>query len=203
MLGILMESFNRYQVTLLRTKCCKNPKLVFNSHAFRVCIHGKGDFTQESLRKTAPVDPNNPRTSLKIPRCKSSMTASSSTNTTTTTTTTTMNENSPPALPRTAKTLIYDLPTKTLHLHPSVPIPTPNPTTHDHLVRVHATALCARELAWPFEYPDDLRREPRPPTDAGLRRYGDGCRRAAPRARPSAQATNLRPHAAVPAGQLP
>ena len=60
------------------------------------------------------------------------------------------------ALPSTAKTVIYDLATRTLHLRPNVAIPTPDPTKGDHLIRVQTTALCARELEWPFLYPDAI-----------------------------------------------
>ncbi|ERF70360.1 hypothetical protein EPUS_08784 [Endocarpon pusillum Z07020] len=60
------------------------------------------------------------------------------------------------SLPSTAKTVIYDLPTRTLHLQPNAPIPTPDPTKGDHLIRVQTTALCARELDWPFLYPDAI-----------------------------------------------
>ncbi len=60
------------------------------------------------------------------------------------------------SLPSTAKTVIYDLSTRTLQLHRSVPLPTPDPTRGDHLIRVHTTALCARELEWPFLFPDAI-----------------------------------------------
>jgi NADPH:quinone reductase-like Zn-dependent oxidoreductase len=58
--------------------------------------------------------------------------------------------------PPTAKTLVFDLPTQTLHVEPSHPIPTPNPAKNDHLIHVKATALCARELDWPTLYPATL-----------------------------------------------
>ncbi|KAI9799313.1 MAG: hypothetical protein M1825_004806 [Sarcosagium campestre] len=55
-----------------------------------------------------------------------------------------------------AKTLIYDVPTKKLHIDPSRPLPIPDPTRNDHLIRVHATALCARELTWPVSFPEAI-----------------------------------------------
>lgn len=58
--------------------------------------------------------------------------------------------------PPTAKTLIFDMSSKTLTLHPSHPIPTPNPTKDDHLIHVKTTALCSRELEWPIRFPEVL-----------------------------------------------
>lgn len=51
-------------------------------------------------------------------------------------------------LPTLAKTLIFDPPSKFIHLS-SQPLPSIDESKGDHLIRVHATALCARELAWP------------------------------------------------------
>ena len=56
----------------------------------------------------------------------------------------------------TAKTIIFDLSSKTLNFEPSYPIPTPDPAKNDYLIHVKATALCARELEWPFEYPEAI-----------------------------------------------
>ena len=60
----------------------------------------------------------------------------------------------PSAIPTNMKALIFDPPTHTLTIHPSRPLPTPTPSKTDHLIHVKTTALCARELAWPTEYPD-------------------------------------------------
>ena len=56
-------------------------------------------------------------------------------------------------LPLTAKTLVFDTTSQTLHLHDSLPVPIPNPAKNDHLIHVKTTALCARELEWPALYP--------------------------------------------------
>ena len=64
---------------------------------------------------------------------------------------------SPPAnLLPTMKALVFDAPIHTLSIHHSYPIPTPIHSKNDHLVHVKTTALCARELAWPFEFPDAI-----------------------------------------------
>ncbi|KAL9617822.1 MAG: hypothetical protein Q9160_007427 [Pyrenula sp. 1 TL-2023] len=58
-------------------------------------------------------------------------------------------------LPTSAKTLIFDPPSKTLRLATRAP-PTPDPSRDDHLIHVHTTALCARELIWPIQFPDNF-----------------------------------------------
>jgi NADPH:quinone reductase-like Zn-dependent oxidoreductase len=58
--------------------------------------------------------------------------------------------------PRAARTLILDLQSQTLQMKPSHPVPTSNPTKNDHLIRVHTTALCFRELEWPILFPAAL-----------------------------------------------
>ncbi|TKA55683.1 hypothetical protein B0A49_11180 [Cryomyces minteri] len=55
--------------------------------------------------------------------------------------------------PSTAKTLIFDIPTKTLKLQASRPVPTPDHRKDEHLVRVRTTALCSGELEWPTLFP--------------------------------------------------
>ncbi|KAL8723145.1 MAG: hypothetical protein Q9225_000486 [Loekoesia sp. 1 TL-2023] len=59
-----------------------------------------------------------------------------------------------PEVPHSTKTLVYDTKSQTLHLHPSLPVPVPNPTQDDHLIRVHTVALCTGELDWPTLFPD-------------------------------------------------
>ena len=56
----------------------------------------------------------------------------------------------------TNKTLIYDLASQTLNIHPSRPVPMPDPAKNDHLIHVKTTALCARELEWPAQFPDAI-----------------------------------------------
>ena len=58
--------------------------------------------------------------------------------------------------PATAKSVIFDLSSKTFDLKSSYPIPTPNPATNDHLIQVKATALCSGELEWPLLYPEAI-----------------------------------------------
>jgi NADPH:quinone reductase-like Zn-dependent oxidoreductase len=58
--------------------------------------------------------------------------------------------------PPVAKTLIFDLSSKTLHLHPCHPTPVPDPTKNDHLIHVKTTALCSGELRWPFLFADAI-----------------------------------------------
>lgn len=60
-----------------------------------------------------------------------------------------------PSLPSTAKTLNYDLSTRTLHLT-SQPLPILNFFTSDHLIRVYITAHCSGELQWPVIFPTAL-----------------------------------------------
>ncbi|KAK5016395.1 alcohol dehydrogenase [Cryomyces antarcticus] len=55
--------------------------------------------------------------------------------------------------PSTAKTLIFDLPTRTLRLEASHPVPTPDHGKNEHLIRVRTTALCSGELEWPTLFP--------------------------------------------------
>lgn len=66
--------------------------------------------------------------------------------------TTTPTPNHPPTM----KALVFDAPTHTLSVHPSRPLPVPDHSKTDHLIHVKATALCARELAWPSEFPDAI-----------------------------------------------
>lgn len=61
-----------------------------------------------------------------------------------------------PNVPPTTETLVYDTTSQTLHLYPSFSVPVPNPTRDDHLIRVHAVALCTRELDWPTLFPDAI-----------------------------------------------
>ncbi|KAK2795313.1 hypothetical protein FQN51_000498 [Onygenales sp. PD_10] len=56
------------------------------------------------------------------------------------------------ATPTTACSLWQDLEKDTLTLIQR-PIPSPTPNSDQHLIRVHATALCARELLWPKLFP--------------------------------------------------
>lgn len=58
-------------------------------------------------------------------------------------------------VPATAKTLVFDPATTTLQLS-SKPPPKVDVSKADHLIRVHATALCARELTWPTLFPSAL-----------------------------------------------
>ena len=60
------------------------------------------------------------------------------------------------SVPRLARNLIFDLPTRTLYIKSSHPIPTPDPAKNEHLIRVQTTALCARELEWPFLFPSAI-----------------------------------------------
>lgn len=62
---------------------------------------------------------------------------------------------SPQHLPATARTLIFNPDTDTLRLF-SKPPPEVDESKTDHLIRVHATALCARELRWPTEFPSAI-----------------------------------------------
>ena len=55
--------------------------------------------------------------------------------------------------PLTAKTLIYERISKNLKVDPSHAIPIPESTRNDNFVHVKKSALCARELAWPSEFP--------------------------------------------------
>jgi len=56
------------------------------------------------------------------------------------------------AVPVASKTLMLDLPTLRVNLiqHPT---PTAKPNTTEHLIRVHAIALCAGELLWYTNFP--------------------------------------------------
>ena len=56
----------------------------------------------------------------------------------------------------TCKALIYNHIHKTLSLSPEHPIPIPDPTKTDHLIKVKTTALCARELKWVEDFPDAI-----------------------------------------------
>lgn len=63
--------------------------------------------------------------------------------------------NSTKELPATARTLIFNPETNSLRLFAKPP-PEVDESKTDHLIRVHATALCARELRWPTEFPSAL-----------------------------------------------
>lgn len=56
--------------------------------------------------------------------------------------------------PKKAKTIIYDLSSRSFNLEPSFPVPIPDPAKNDHLIRVKTTALCSGELDWPIQYPE-------------------------------------------------
>lgn len=56
----------------------------------------------------------------------------------------------------TAKTLIYDVKSNSFHFHPTAPVPIPDQARDDHLIRVHSTALCNRELDWPALFPEAI-----------------------------------------------
>lgn len=58
-------------------------------------------------------------------------------------------------LPAVAKTLIFEPSTKTFQLSLK-PLPEVDASRTDHLIRVHATALCARELSWPTLFPSAI-----------------------------------------------
>lgn len=58
-------------------------------------------------------------------------------------------------LPATARTLIFNPDTNSLRLFAKPP-PEVDESKTDHLIRVYATALCARELLWPVEFSDAL-----------------------------------------------
>ncbi|OOF90927.1 hypothetical protein ASPCADRAFT_58189 [Aspergillus carbonarius ITEM 5010] len=63
--------------------------------------------------------------------------------------------------PRTARTLIQptaESNTKDLTLISHV-IPTPNPTSNEHLINVHACSPCAGELLWPRNFPPPQSRD--------------------------------------------
>ena len=62
---------------------------------------------------------------------------------------------SPPDLPATVRTLIFNPDTNALRLF-SKPPPEVDESRGDHLIRVQATALCARELCWPVEFPSAI-----------------------------------------------
>lgn len=59
-------------------------------------------------------------------------------------------------LPPTARTLIFDVSSKTLHLEPSHGIPIAYPKKNDHLIHVQTTALCSRENEWPILFADAI-----------------------------------------------
>ncbi|KAL8654155.1 MAG: hypothetical protein Q9226_003542 [Calogaya cf. arnoldii] len=58
--------------------------------------------------------------------------------------------------PTTAKSLIYDVSSNSFHFDPAAPVVVPDPAQDDHLIRVHSTALCNRELDWPALYPSAI-----------------------------------------------
>jgi NADPH:quinone reductase-like Zn-dependent oxidoreductase len=60
------------------------------------------------------------------------------------------------SLPKTARALIFKSDTKALALKPSYLLPVPDPHKNDHLIKVQTTALCARELIWPINFPDAM-----------------------------------------------
>ena len=57
-------------------------------------------------------------------------------------------------IPASTKTLIFDTKSEAFHFDPSSPVPAPDPTKDDHLIRVKTTALCKGELAWATLFPD-------------------------------------------------
>lgn len=59
-------------------------------------------------------------------------------------------------IPSSNKTLIFDSPSRTLHIEPSRPVPTPDQSKNEHLIRVQTTALCKGELEWPVMFPDAI-----------------------------------------------
>ena len=59
-------------------------------------------------------------------------------------------------LPPTNKSLIFDTTTQNLHVDPSRPVPTLDPSKGDHLIHVKTTALCKGELDWPALFPDNI-----------------------------------------------
>lgn len=58
------------------------------------------------------------------------------------------------ARPATARALIFSPSTQKLTPHTSYPLPVPDPSKKDHLIKTQTTALCARELTWPAAFPD-------------------------------------------------
>ncbi|KAI4249223.1 MAG: hypothetical protein L6R40_000681 [Gallowayella cf. fulva] len=58
--------------------------------------------------------------------------------------------------PPIAKALLFDIPTKTLNIHPTNRVPAPDPARDDHLIHVKAIAPCTNELDWVFLFPDAL-----------------------------------------------
>ncbi|KAG8531214.1 uncharacterized protein KY384_004572 [Bacidia gigantensis] len=93
----------------------------------------------------------------KTPKPSRSTLAEMSTATMTSNRTTTNNH---PRIITTQRALILSKPLSpppyTLRIHHDSHIPTPEPTKGDHLIKVHSTALCARELTWPAAFPDAI-----------------------------------------------
>ncbi|KAL9125365.1 MAG: hypothetical protein Q9217_005422 [Psora testacea] len=61
-----------------------------------------------------------------------------------------------PKHPLTARALNFDTATQKLNIHPSRPVPVPDPAKNDHLIHVKTTALCSRELVWPSLFPTSM-----------------------------------------------
>ena len=56
-------------------------------------------------------------------------------------------------IPSTARALLQPDPASTSLILTSLPVPKPKPNSSEHLVRVHAIALCNGELLWPKNFP--------------------------------------------------
>ncbi len=56
--------------------------------------------------------------------------------------------------PSTAKTLTYEVSDQSFTVHTSYPVPSPDASKGEHLIRVHTIALCKGELDWPALFPD-------------------------------------------------
>lgn len=63
-------------------------------------------------------------------------------------------------IPSTARALLQPDPASTSLILTSLPVPKPKPNSNEHLIRVHALALCNGELLWPKNFP---------PADPGAR----------------------------------
>ena len=56
-------------------------------------------------------------------------------------------------IPTTARALLQPDPASTKLILTSLPVPKPKPNSNEHLIRVHALALCNGELLWPKNFP--------------------------------------------------
>ena len=59
----------------------------------------------------------------------------------------------PSSIPPTARALLQRDPASTKLILTTLPVPSPKPNSNEHLVRVHAIALCNGELLWPKNFP--------------------------------------------------